>query len=210
MIYWSLDWDWQAGTVEYQKSYDLDPTDANSAAALGNSLFFFHGESDTVLALFRKGNELDPINSNSYVINGGYYMLTGKLPEAETAFRKAIDLLPTGSSALNGLSSMLLLRGEAAAALAYFALGRRAGANAVLSEMECLDATTHASNIAGALAYRGEINQAFAWLDRAYQQHEASLAGVNRDPLTNSLPLRAALESIPAQDEPSRIAVPLL
>jgi hypothetical protein len=56
-----------------------------------------------------------------------------------------------------------------------------------LSEIERLDATTNASNIAEALAYRGEINQAFAWLDRAYQQHEASLAGVNRDPLMKSL-----------------------
>jgi Flp pilus assembly protein TadD len=128
MIYWSLDWDRQAGAAEYQKSYDLDPTDANSAAALGNSLFFFHGESDTVLALIQKVIELDPVNSNCYVVIGGYYMLTGNLPEAETAFRKAIDLLPTDSSGHIGLGSVLLLRGEAAAALAYFALGRRAEA----------------------------------------------------------------------------------
>ena len=89
--------------------------------------------------------------------------------------------------------TVLLLRGEAAAALAeyqrdpdesnqrsgaalaYFALGRRAEANAALSEMERLDATTHAANIAEALAYRGEIDQAFAWLDRAYRQRDASL-----------------------------------
>jgi hypothetical protein len=60
-------------------------------------------------------------------------------------------------------------------------------ANAALSEMERLDATTHAVNIAEALAYRGEIDQAFAWLDRAYQQRDSSLWTVNLDPLMKNL-----------------------
>lgn len=71
--------------------------------------------------------------------------------------------------------------------LAYFALGRRAEANAALSEMERVDATTHALNIAEALSYRGEIDQAFAWLDRAYQQHDAGLQSINRAVLMKSL-----------------------
>jgi hypothetical protein len=73
------------------------------------------------------------------------------------------------------------------AALTYFALGRRAEANAALSEMERLDATTNASNIVEALAYRGEIDQAFAWLDRADQQHDSGLERINRAPLMKSL-----------------------
>ena len=44
-----------------------------------------------------------------------------------------------------------------------------------------------ASNIAEALSYRGEIDQAFAWLDRAYQQHDADLTLINRDPLMKNL-----------------------
>jgi adenylate cyclase len=100
---------------------------------------------------------------------------------------------------------LLLLRGEAAAALAefqrepdetfqrqgaamaYFALGRKAEANAALSEMERLDATTEAFGIAETLAYRGEIDQAFAWLDRAYQQRDPSLEQIKFDPFLKSL-----------------------
>jgi adenylate cyclase len=100
---------------------------------------------------------------------------------------------------------VLLLRGEAAAALAelqrepdesdqregaamaYFALGRRAEANAALSEMERMDATTNASGIAETHALRGEIDQAFAWLDRAYQQHDSGLERIKVDPLLKSL-----------------------
>jgi tetratricopeptide (TPR) repeat protein len=103
------------------------------------------------------------------------------------------------------LGEVLLLRGEAAAALtesqrdpdessqrqgvamAYFALGRRAEANAALSEMERLDATTDAASIAEILAYRGESDQAIAWLDRAYQQRDPGLSGIKFDPLMKSL-----------------------
>jgi hypothetical protein len=52
--------------------------------------------------------------------------------------------------------------------------------------MERLDATTHAPNIAQALAYRGKIDQSFAWLDRAYQQRDSSLIGIKFDPLLKS------------------------
>jgi TolB-like protein/Flp pilus assembly protein TadD len=205
MIYLTLDWDWEAGAAESQKAYDLDPTEPSNATVLGGLLWVLHGASDTVLALFQKAIDLDPVNANWYENIGSYYTGTGKLPEAETAFRKAIDLFPTEPMGHAGLGTVLLLRGEAAAALAefqrdpeesdqrlgaalaYFALGRRAEANAALSEMERLDATTNAANIAQALAYRGEIDQAFAWLDRAYKQHEPGVTGMNRDPLMKSL-----------------------
>ena len=205
MIYLTLDWDWEAAAAEAQKAYDLDPTEPSNATVLGGLLWVLHGASDTVLALFQKAIELDPVNATWYEAIGTYYIGTGKLPEAETAFRKAVDLLPTDPAGHDGLGAVLLLRGEAAAALAefqrdpdesdqrqgaalaYFALGRRAEANAALSEMERLDATTHALNIAEALSYRGEIDQAFAWLDRAYQQHEAGLMAINSDPLMKRL-----------------------
>jgi adenylate cyclase len=205
MIYLTLDWDSEAGAAESQKAYDLDPTEPSNAIVLGSVLWALHGASDTVLALYQKAIELDPVNSGCYEAIGMYYTGTGKLPEAETAFRKAIDLLPTDPMGHAGLGTVLLLRGEAApalaefqrdpdessqrfgAAVAYFALGRRAEADAALSEMERLDATTNASNIVEALSYRGEIDQAFAWLDRAYQQHDAGLTNINRDPWMKSL-----------------------
>jgi Flp pilus assembly protein TadD len=148
---------------------------------------------------------LDPVNSACYTSIGVYYMETDKLPEAETAYRKALDLLPTGPGFHGNLAQLLLLRGEAAAALAefqrdsdenlqrqgaamaYFALGRRAEANAALSEMKRMDATTNASGIAEALAYRRESDQAFAWLDRAYQQRDTYLEQIKFDPFLKSL-----------------------
>jgi adenylate cyclase len=205
MIYWNLDWDWEAAVAEYQKAYDLDPTDAGNARILGGAIWILHGASDTALALLQKAIELDPVNYLCYGSIGEYYMSMGRLPEAEPALRKAIDLFPTGPGLHAELGEVLLLRGEAAAALtesqrdpdessqrqgvamAYFALGRRAEANAALSEMERLDATTDAASIAEILAYRGESDQAIAWLDRAYQQRDPGLSGIKFDPLMKSL-----------------------
>jgi len=204
-IYKAIDWNWEAAAAEFQKAYDLDPTDASNAKTLGDLLLDLHGESDTTLALLKKAIDLDPVNSACYTSIGVYYMETDKLPEAETAYRKALDLLPTGPGFHGNLAQLLLLRGEAAAALAefqrdsdenlqrqgaamaYFALGRRAEANAALSEMKRMDATTNASGIAEALAYRRESDQAFAWLDRAYQQRDTYLEQIKFDPFLKSL-----------------------
>jgi adenylate cyclase len=205
MIAWNLDWDWEAGLAESQKAYDLDPSDAGNARILGAFMWNLHGASDTVLALLQKAIELDPVNYLCYASIGEYYMLVGKLPEAETALRKSMDLLPTGYGVHSDLGTVFLLRGEAAAALAefqresdesarrngsaqaYFALGRRAEADAALSELERMDATTRPSYIAETLAFRGEIDQAFAWLDRAYQQRDPGLFNIKVDPLMKSL-----------------------
>jgi tetratricopeptide (TPR) repeat protein len=191
---------------EYQKAYDIDPTDAGNAYALAGALYYLQGESETVLGLFRKAIELDPVNSQPYAAIGAYYYEAGKLPEAEAAIRKAIDLSPPTGTSLHGwLGYILLVRGRPdealaefrrepdeiyhrqGAALAYFALGRRAEADAALAEMERKDALTYASGIAETYAYRGEIEPAFTWLDRAYRQRDAFLSALKRDPLMKSL-----------------------
>src|SRR5450631_1204056 len=119
-IYRMLDWDWEAAAAEDQKAYNLDPTDAEHTARLGYTLWILHGASDNAFALLQKAIELDPVNADCYAALGAYYTGTGRLPEAETAYRKALDLLPTYPQNYLGLGVLLLLRGEAAAALADF------------------------------------------------------------------------------------------
>jgi adenylate cyclase len=158
-----------------------------------------------VLALYQKAIDLDPVSSNCYEAIGWYYVATRKLPEADAAFRKALDLLPMNSSLHNGLGVVMSLRGDAPAALsefhrdaaeydqqwgvamAYFALGRKADADAALSKLKQTYATRSASTIALVLAYRGENDQAFAWLDRAFQQLEGNFTAINRKPFMESL-----------------------
>jgi adenylate cyclase len=66
-------------------------------------------------------------------------------------------------------------------ALANFALGRKADSDAALMNLETRFAETDAYNIAGVHAYRGEIDDTFRWLDRAYRQHDPNLDFIKTD-----------------------------
>ena len=198
-VVWAIDWKWDIGLAEFQKSYDLDPSDSDNANTLANALITLHGTTEQVRALFQKAIELDPLNPNGFTSMSNYYLAKGQFAEAEMAWRKAIDVMPTFPYLNGGLGSVLLLSGKTEAALAefqrepdeglrrwgnalaYFALGRKSEADAALAEMERLDSNTRPSFIAEVYAYRGEIDQAFVWLERAYRQRETGLLGANNN-----------------------------
>ncbi len=65
--------------------------------------------------------------------------------------------------------------------LAYFALGRKADSDTAVRSLERNSGETHAYEIAQVHAYRGEIEQTFEWLDRAYRHHERTLTLIKAD-----------------------------
>ena len=67
---------------------------------------------------------------------------------------------------------------ELALTRAYQLLGRNADANAALAHFETTRAANSAYYIAGIHALRGEVDQAFQWLESAYQQRDPELLGV--------------------------------
>ena len=71
--------------------------------------------------------------------------------------------------------------------IAFWALGRKADSDAALKELETKYAADLAYNIAEMHAYRGELDSAFRWLDRAYRQHDAGIISVRVDPLLQNL-----------------------
>ena len=67
--------------------------------------------------------------------------------------------------------------------LAYYAVGQKERSDAVLNELIEKDAGMAAYQIAEVYAFRGEKEEAFNWLDRAYRQHDTGLITVNIDRL---------------------------
>ena len=61
-------------------------------------------------------------------------------------------------------------------------MGRKAESDAALTEYTKEHAEDNAYEIAEAHAYRGEVDQAFAWLDRAARQREAGLYRIRGNP----------------------------
>ena len=125
--------------------------------------------------------------------------LWGGLPEqAETALKEALELNPLAGLTHSTLGSVYLEQHRFEEALAAFekesidgfrllgssvahhALGRTAAASAALEQLSELPAHKYLN--AQARAYRGEVDQAFEWLERAYVQGNAGLGQIKIQP----------------------------
>jgi Tat protein secretion system quality control protein TatD with DNase activity len=65
--------------------------------------------------------------------------------------------------------------------LVFHALGQRSDSDAALAVLKDKYAGSMAYQIAEVHAFRGEVDLAFEWLDRAYYQRDAGLADIKRD-----------------------------
>jgi TolB-like protein len=201
--YW-FDWDWAGVEAEVAKGRALDPT----STWIAGSLASLRGHLNDAMRFWEQAAQRDPLNYNAYLYHAEIYYVLGQFTKALAAARKAVELAPTASRSHAALAQMLLAVGKPDAALAevekesdagyraqtrartYILVGRRADADAALVEFEKSFAADWAYEIAALHALRGESDQAFLWLDRAYQQRNAGLIGtpsINIDPDLKSL-----------------------
>jgi TolB-like protein len=197
------EWDWTSSLAEQKRAYELDSGNASIARNLAEAMFILHVDDAVALRLFEKAINGDPLSSWTYDALGLAEFKKGEYREAEAAARKAIDLTNNRS---RELLAWILLESErpaaalsecaqlmeassrsACIALAYHALGRKAESDASLNQLEHTSAASDAYKVAEVHAYRGEADQAFNWLDRAYVQRDDGLTHVNRDPLLRKL-----------------------
>src|SRR5204863_9655800 len=75
-------------------------------------------------------------------------------------------------------------------------MGRRGESNAALRSLTDAFASIDGYGIAMVHAYRGEIDDAFRWLDRAYQRHEYGMVGLKTDPLLRNLQRDPRLQAL--------------
>lgn len=198
------DWDWTAAEESLTRARQLDPRNAyalRNAGVLAATL----GRFDVAIDLFHQALTRDPLMAPTHVSLGLARFYAGRLADAEVAFRKALALSPESGGTRFFLGRVLLANGESEAALetmneepddvwrlaglplAYHALGRESESYAAMAELTDRFATIAAFQIAQAHAYRGEIDQAFTWLDRAYQQRDGGLSEIMGDPMLRNL-----------------------
>jgi TolB-like protein len=196
-----FDWDWDAAEGELKKAIQLDPGDAEAlteAAILNTNL----GRFDEAIRLGQEAAARDPVGPG-YLALGYSYFEAGRLAEAEAARRRGLELDPTASENHYHLGLVLLARNEPTAALeeieqeqgemrfiglamALDALGRRGEADQALAAADKY-AYSVAYNIAQVYALRGDPDQAFTWLDRAYRQRDSGLPQMKVDVLLKNL-----------------------
>jgi serine/threonine protein kinase/Tfp pilus assembly protein PilF len=200
----NYDWDWTAADVASKRSLELEPTSVDAitnAALLDLSL----GRFDEGIVHSRKAIELDPLSATAYNRLAFLNYYAGRISECETAFRKVMELNPQRPAVHYLLGLVYLEQSKSQEALAeiqkepdpiwrgqglaivHYALGNKKESDVLLTEYIKENQFSSAFQIAELYAYRGETDNAFEWLERAYKQRDAGLSQMKSDPRLRNL-----------------------
>jgi TolB-like protein len=200
----TYDYDWAGAAAELDAAL---ATKSRDPVVLYNSawLAFDVGRYDDAVHLEDASLSLDPLNPDSLQNGAIIHYMMGHLDVADRAFRKSLEVSATFAGSHAFLGKILLLRGHptealkemaaemsnernAGLALVYHALGRRPQSDAALARAKGARGEFDPVNIAVVHAYRGEVNQAFEWLDKAIAARNITLVHtLAHEPLLGSL-----------------------
>jgi tetratricopeptide (TPR) repeat protein len=211
LIKTSYDWDWPGADKDFQRAIELSPRDAEAhqfrAAALwqmgrldeaiaqskltleldpvslGNNVdlgqeFFLARQYDQAIEQEGKVLDLDPNNILAFYFRGVAYSKKSMLKEGMAEFEKAVAIAPANELALTGLG------------YGYAVTGRRAEALRVLDKLNELSKQKYVSAVWMAKIYAGleEKDEAFEWLEKAYEDHSiVSVGCVKTNPMFDPL-----------------------
>jgi tetratricopeptide (TPR) repeat protein len=155
----------EEGIAEAKRARDLDPLSLPVNNALAGRLLVA-GRVDEALKQLQETLEMDPHFAPGHQTLGWAYLNKGKHEEAIQEFQEALQLSGTDDTDL-----MLDL------GFAYAAVGNREEARRILAKLKNLhDRGLVPSGSIGILyGALGELNEAFAWLEKAYEERDPEL-----------------------------------
>jgi len=196
-VYEYHDWNWAGAQEEYKQALALDPSSVRAWNVNGH-LALVVGRVNDAARFYREAIMRDPLSPGAHMGLAIALFTDGHLAEAESEYRRTAALAPQWISLHAWLGIVLLERGGPDSALAeiqqeadepnrlfgltvaYSRLGRRADSDHALAELaakypnaRCLIASAHAR--------RGEADQAFEWLERAYRHRDSGILGLKGD-----------------------------
>ena len=194
----NVDLNLTAAEAEQRRAFELAPQ-SPVVMTLANILGRL-GRFDEAVALMQRAIARDPLRV-PYLYNLTYVLTAlGRYDEAEAALRKAIELQPQAAQNYLRLAVIQILRGKPGAALelakqetdpfwqtyalalAHFANGDQAEADAALKKLIDEDAEDGGVQIATIYALRKEPEKMFEWLEHAWATHDAGVAELLIDP----------------------------
>ncbi len=196
----TYDGDLAAAARYVERALELDPSNPD---ILGRAVLLARelDRLDEAIALGKYAVARDPMNSIGHFNLGLVYRYAGQLDQAIASTRTALSLSPGLIGAQSFIGISLLLKGEPEAALTamqqesfeewrllglvmvHHALGQATESDAALAELIEKHEQGWAYNIAYVLAFRGEADRAFEWLDKAVQYNDPGLSLIAVDNL---------------------------
>jgi len=205
-----FNWNWAIAEAEFKRALELNP---NYAFAHSQYALYLvaRGRIDEALAEINRAQELDPLSLTMSMTRGYILQNARRYEESIDQLRRVIALDPNHygahwflgmayvanhqfEEAIAASEKAVALSGRAPAALgvlglAYGLAGRKRDANRVLSELLQLQKQRYVTLMA--LCYvnigLGNKDQAFAWLEKAYQERSNHLAFFKVSPTVDSL-----------------------
>jgi len=199
------DWDFAAGETEFKKSFELDPNDATARQWYADDIGMIGGREQEALAEVNRAHELDPQSLVITRVAGGIRVWARQYDEAIKICTKLANENPTFTIAHDCLAYAYWgkrmypqvieewraygrltgdpVDADAAAALeqGYRSAGwKGALAKAIeFGQAQRKNGYYPAISIARFYADLGDKEQAFHWLNIAYQEHDWLLIGLN-------------------------------
>jgi predicted Zn-dependent protease len=204
LIAYLADWDWARAEASVQRVLALTPGDAESQG-LAASLALTSGQVTRAREAARRAVALDPLNFLPVYQLIKAHWQSGDYAELEKEARRVIAIHPASPYGHTFLSYALVLSGRAAQAgqaaaqvpdaayrlnslaLANYAQGKAAEADAALEQLKQQFGATSAYQVAENYAFRKEPDRAFEWLEAAYRDRDSGLTLITRDPFLENL-----------------------
>ena len=224
-------WDWEAARIAVYKALALEPNNVDALGA-ASSLAADFGQIDKAIEFRERAVARDPLHVSNLNRLAGFYQRSGRFEEAIALINQILSLNPGYQGGMNHMLGRIYLEnGDTERAIAEFnklpegglnvtvnadlqiALGNESGARALLDEY--LEIRSQESLVRTAIIYsmRGDIDQAFEWLDTALEVREPGLGAIlsinyfkvlESDPrwplLLEKIGLREAWEAMPQEE----------
>jgi serine/threonine-protein kinase len=200
----NVTWDWAAAQADIERMREIDPGSNLLPGALADIAIVF-GNTDRAVELFQAGLARNPLDPNALESLGDALCAADRMEQCLQMHLRVLQLHPEFDGANSSVGFARLYLGQFAAALeamqrepdehyrlrglamVYSALERHTDSNAALDSLTEKFSSRDAYGIAEVHAYRGEVDDAFRWLDRAYRAHESGILDVKTDPLLRGL-----------------------
>jgi TolB-like protein/Flp pilus assembly protein TadD len=205
------EWDWAGAEREYRRAIELNPSYPVARLWYAQYLVAMQRFEEAV-AEVQRAQQVDPVSPHINTEAGGAYFFAGRVEEAIASWKKVLELDPSYSEASMRLARTYVTQGKYQQAIAelqqamifnakeplvlgvlvfaYARAGQREEALKLVDELKRLEAERGNIRLFGIIwAYvgLGDKEQAFAVLERAYQERRDRMVWLNVDPLLEPL-----------------------
>ncbi|UCE41505.1 MAG: protein kinase [Candidatus Aminicenantes bacterium] len=193
------DWDWSAAESSHKRALELNPG-CDKAHLYYAAYLIMMGCFDEAIAEVKLAMEIDPLSIKLHTELGNYLRWSGRLDEAMEQLQKALEMDPNSGftnahlglcyaqkkryeEAIGALQKAIELIGISPFFLGYLAsyyarAGKKERAAKILQELDGMSQKTYIPPLSVAIVYAelGELDTAFEWVEKAYEERDTFVA----------------------------------